>query len=79
MGIEDKAKKLLEQNRVIHESNRFFTVIGDSGVEHFVFFGPKGNSCSCPWFAMKTTRCSHILACEMMMDGKSKRRDVQTR
>lgn len=69
----DKAKKLLEDGKVVAELETgqriYFTV--SSNHEHSVIFSKnKGWSCSCKHSSLKKTPCSHILAAQQLLKKK---------
>ena len=62
--IERKAERLVKEGKIkliSNKRNKIFEVEGTSE-KHTVIFKKTGYSCSCMWWSLKQTPCSHILA-----------------
>jgi len=74
----EKAKKLVESNRVESIGQGIYNVIGDHGTYTVVQDYTGKLSCSCPGF-MKKARCSHVTAVIILTRMKRKRKPHKTK
>ena len=71
--LYEKAKKLVESNRVESLSQGIYNVIGDHGTYTVVQNYTGKLSCSCPGF-MSKARCSHVTAVIILTKMKRKQK-----
>jgi len=73
----EKAKKLVESNRVEALAQGVYNVIGDHGTYTVAQDYTGKWSCTCPGF-MNKSKCSHIAAVMLMTKMKRKRKPKQS-
>lgn len=76
VGTEDKARRLLDQGKVVKEIDTdrrtHFKVSGETEEHSVVFNKSRGKyTCDCRYSSMQDRECSHIIACKMMTSGSS--------
>jgi len=76
--LYEKAKKLVESNRVELLSQGIYNVIGDHGTYTVVQNYTGKLSCSCPGF-MSKARCSHVTAVIILTKMKRKQKPSKTK
>jgi hypothetical protein len=69
----EKAKRLVESNRVESLGQGVYNVIGDHGTYTVVQDYTGKLSCSCPGF-MKKAKCSHVTAVIILAKGKRRKK-----
>jgi predicted nucleic acid-binding Zn finger protein len=76
--LYEKAKKLVESNRVESLSQGIYNVMGDHGTYTVVQNYAGKLSCSCPGF-MNKARCSHVTAVIILTKMKRKQKPSKTK
>lgn len=71
---EDKARKMLEEGRVVREvetdKRTHFRVLGETEEHSVIFDKRKGEwTCDCRYSALTNRECSHIMAAKMKAKG----------
>jgi predicted nucleic acid-binding Zn finger protein len=69
----EKARKLMDSNRVEHLTEQTYNVIGDHGTYTVVQNYTGKFSCNCPGFLTKR-RCSHVAAVRLLQESKRRKR-----
>jgi len=76
--LYEKAKKLVESNRVESLGQGVYNVIGDHGTYTVVEDATGKLSCSCPGFITKA-RCSHVTAVIILTKIKRKQQSYKAK